>query len=114
MERLKNGSLFSNCKRGQKFAFGMRGGTGEKGYCIHVVEFQKRGLPQVHICFRPWNAKHYNELITNEDCSFVDEIATAQIPQNIQFLLDWGFLNENDEVVPEIMELEGSDKWGVD
>eukprot|EP00961_Rhodomonas_salina_P016358 220069-Rhodomonas_salina.1 len=35
MERLKNGSLFSNCKRGKKFAFGMHGGAGEKGYCIH-------------------------------------------------------------------------------
>eukprot|EP00961_Rhodomonas_salina_P066882 897953-Rhodomonas_salina.1 len=37
MERLKNGSLFSNCKRGKKFAFGMRGGAGEKRYCIHFM-----------------------------------------------------------------------------
>ena len=114
MERLKNGSLFQNCRRGKKFAFGLRGGPGEKGYCIHVVEFQKRGLPHAHICFRPWNAKHYDDLIKDEDYSFVDEIATAQIPKNVQFLRDWGFLDENDEVVPEVLELEGSDKWGVD
>lgn len=65
IERLKNGSLFSNCKRDKKFVFGMRGGAGEKGYCIHVVEFQKQGLLHEHICFRPWNAKHYDKLIAN-------------------------------------------------
>lgn len=114
LERLKNGSLFSNCRRGKKFAFGLRGGPGDKGYCIHVVEFQKRGLPHAHICFRPWNGKEYDAKIDNEDYSFIDEIACAVVPQSVEFLRKWGMVDSDGKIVPEMQDLPGFEKWGQD
>eukprot|EP00961_Rhodomonas_salina_P238460 3223029-Rhodomonas_salina.2 len=114
LERLKNGLLFSNCRHGKKIAFGLRGCVGEKGYCIHVVEFQKRGLPHAHICFRQWNAKEYYAKIEEEDCSFIDEIACAVVPQTVEFLCKWGMVNNNGNIVPEMQTLPGFDKWGQD
>ena len=79
MERLRNGSLFYNCREDDKFLFAMRGGLGEIGYCIHVIEFQLRGMPHAHICFRPWNGAIFDKMIEEGDLRFVDKVATAQV-----------------------------------
>ena len=79
LERLRNGSLFYNCTEENKFLFSLRGGLGETGFCIHVIEFQLRGMPHAHICFRPWNGAIFDELIEHNDLEFVDKVATAQV-----------------------------------
>jgi hypothetical protein len=110
--RLRNGSLFYNCRRGRKFAFSLRGGPGLQGYDIHVVEFQKRGMPHAHICFRPWNGSEYEARMADGDFQFVDEIVTAECPDSIDFLRRWGMVSENDEIDRELLKLSGSDVWG--
>ena len=110
--RLRNGSLFYNCRRGRKFAFSLRGGPGLQGYDIHVVEFQKRGMPHAHICFRPWNGSEYEARMERGDFGFVDEIVTAECPDSVDFLRRWGMVLENDEIHGELLKLSGSDRWG--
>ncbi len=92
--------------------FSLSRGPGLQGYDIHVVEFQKRGMPHAHICFRPWNGSEYEARMEQGDFEFVNEIVTAECPDSIDFLRRWGMVLENDEIHGELLKLSGSNGWG--
>ena len=69
MASMLDGSLFPNCTEGERYQYSLRGGAGQKGYDMSVIEFQKLGLPHSHIVFRPWNTSAYLAKIKAGDLS---------------------------------------------
>jgi hypothetical protein len=69
--KAKKDALIHNLRNGKYF-------NSKTAYIIHVIEFQHRGLPHVHIIYRLVNGPNHND---EEQCiAFIDKYLTTVMP----------------------------------